>query len=362
MLRQHATRSRLASARWKPTRRCRRPSMMTSSHACKRWRSLPLARRRLSGPRPARSKATLTARLSVSRASSKRSPRLPLATTHPSPMCRRPLSSSRALTDLARAEDLDLLEGRVDDIESTLTDYATVKSSVASFESRLTALESCLTNSGIKSGSTCSAPAVIVPQLSDACTSTNAGALNLRSDGNLQVCFENSWNSVSRPQFVNGFDQFEGPSLTGEGWTQCFGWHNDGSTTCPSYARIRELCGSYSRLLFAGWRTASERSVNQLVRHEAVLDKPFINFLPASMPACCTKTTEFDINKRYSWHLGNPWLLLTKYNNAWSDPGRLWEPGVGLNSASGGHVLSQNGDNAHDVNTWNGDVYFIYVS
>lgn len=160
---------------------------------------------------------------------------------------------------------------------------------------------------------------------------------------------------------VDGFSGFYGPDLSGEGLVQCYGWYNDGATAGASYAEIRARCGAGTRVVFAGHRAGS----TSLIRHEALLAQPFVNWLPPTFPNYGDSGfywSSFDSANNYSWYMGNPWLLLVKKNNGWSDPGRLWEPHAGGGiGADAGHVLSATGNNGLDQASVIGDKYYIYI-
>ncbi|MCH2139325.1 MAG: thrombospondin type 3 repeat-containing protein, partial [Phycisphaerales bacterium] len=143
-----------------------------------------------------------------------------------------------------------------------------------------------------------------------------------------------------------------GPNLSDEGLVQCYGWHNNGVSPSPDLDAVRAACGDAVRITFAGYRHDGT-----FVRHDMSLQQPFVNYLGNGS----LFFREFDASSNYSWHKSNDWLLLVEYNNAWSDPGRLWEPSCnGGTNANNGHVLSQLGNNAHDQRNHLGDRYFIY--
>jgi hypothetical protein len=159
------------------------------------------------------------------------------------------------------------------------------------------------------------------------------------------------------PRVVQGFAGTQGPDLTPEGYSQCYGWANDGATRAPSVAALRQACGAGQDMVFAG-----HRCDGSYVRHNAKLIAPFMDFLAADRQRVWR---DFDIAGQFSWHMSPDWALLTRFNNAWSDPGRLWEPYIGGVAANVGpaygHVLSQTGNDAHDVRLCLGDKYYIYL-
>ena len=145
---------------------------------------------------------------------------------------------------------------------------------------------------------------------------------------------------------------FAGPDLSGEGLTQCYGWHNDGGAVPPTRAQISAACGAGERITFAG-----HRADGSFVRHDMTLRSPFSNYLNNT-----AYFQDFDTGSSYSWRQTSNWILLVSYGNPWSDPGRLWEPGInGQSAATGGHVLSQAGNNANDQQNVTGDKYYIYI-
>ena len=165
-------------------------------------------------------------------------------------------------------------------------------------------------------------------------------------------------STVVAPQMVPGFSGFPGPDLTSEGFSQCYGWKNDGSAAGASWSELRSLCGPSTTLVFAGYRSGS----TTLIRHDVKLGKPFLSYLPASFPGGLTANHSFDAESKYSWQLSAPWILLAASGNGWTDPGRYWEVNVqGGLTADDGHVLSQAGNNAHDQSSYLGDTYFIYI-
>eukprot|EP00050_Salpingoeca_kvevrii_P000230 m.144567 g.144567 ORF g.144567 m.144567 type:complete len:325 (-) comp10065_c0_seq3:474-1448(-) len=271
------------------------------------------------------------------------------------------------MTDAVRKTAFDELSATVGEMQPAVDKIAGLESRMAALEAQMVATNNCL-DSSVREGSTCAAPATLVSTSVTTCSTDNNGQLRATSGGDLEMCFSTSWRKVNAPsRFVAGFDQYEGLDLSSEGWTQCFGWDNDGSTRAPLHARVREMCGDFKRILFAGWRSGASRSLANLIRFDCELSSSFVSFLPDTSSAMATtRWVNFDINKRYSWHVSGAFYLLTSYNNAWSDPGRLWEPCVnGLDydchTAHDGHVLSQSGNQAHDQYPLTGDVYLIYV-
>ncbi len=154
------------------------------------------------------------------------------------------------------------------------------------------------------------------------------------------------------PAAISGLNGDLGPDLSAEGYTQCYGWRNDGSISAPQWEQIRRDCGESRELIFAGYRHDGT-----WVRHEMVLE----NDLNTYLVNASSFVRDFDVERRFSWHTDANWILLVNYNNAWSDPGRLWEPRASGGSGAGdGHVLSQLGDNGNDQTQQLGDRYFIY--
>eukprot|EP00730_Choanoeca_flexa_P004629 TRINITY_DN11753_c0_g1_i2.p2 TRINITY_DN11753_c0_g1~~TRINITY_DN11753_c0_g1_i2.p2 ORF type:complete len:297 (+),score=50.31 TRINITY_DN11753_c0_g1_i2:2000-2890(+) len=161
-------------------------------------------------------------------------------------------------------------------------------------------------------------------------------------------------------RFADGFaNQDSGPDLTSEGWTQCYGFLNNGKSA-PTLSTIKGLCGNHDEVLFAGYRAGS----STLVRHEARLRRPLGEYLlQAPSTAAATPFHDFDLDNRYSWEYSSQWILLTWNRNGWRDPGRLWEPTIepSITTQTAGHVLSQTGNERHDQHTVYGDAYLIYV-
>ncbi len=147
-----------------------------------------------------------------------------------------------------------------------------------------------------------------------------------------------------------------GPDLSAEGYTQCYGWENDGASAAPLLANIRNSCDSgvgVRDVIFAGYRHDGT-----WVRHEMTLRDDLSSYLGGGD----SFVRNFEIDGNYSWHTTDNWLLLVDFDNAWSDPGRLWEPNImGGSGAGDGHVLSQDGSHAHDQSVHTGDRYFIYA-
>lgn len=197
-----------------------------------------------------------------------------------------------------------------------------------------------------------------------ACDAAHAGYVYFDVAGKaFRGCDGEVWKELggngapATPPTVPGFAGYLGPNLSAEGLTQCYGWRNDGAVAGAVYADIRSKCGNSTTVVFAGYRAGS----SALIRHDARLGRPFIDYLPPTFPGL-QYFQVFDADSKYSWYLGNPWLLLVKYGNGWSDPGRLWEPHVmGGTAPADGHVLSQDGSNAHDQHLVTGDTYFIYI-
>lgn len=154
---------------------------------------------------------------------------------------------------------------------------------------------------------------------------------------------------------IPGFNGTMGPDLSDEGLTQCYGWTNDGRAPAPSLATMRVACGVGLRVAFVG-----HRCDGGLVRHDMTLRSPLSEYLIGERRFW----RDFDVDSRYSWHMSGDWALLVRFGNGWSDPGRLWEPYIGGNNgnvgATYGHVLSQNGNQAHDQHRCTGDAYYIY--
>lgn len=160
-------------------------------------------------------------------------------------------------------------------------------------------------------------------------------------------------------RYISGFSGASGPDLAWEGWTQCYGWVNDGTSASPSYASVRTGCGAGKTMLFAGYRSGSPT----LIRHVAELSQRFDTYLPTTIPST-TYFDDFDAQRRYTWAIdpGPTWMLLSIRGTRWADPGRLWEPAVnGTAGATAGHVLSAEGNNANDQQGVTGDRYFIYL-
>ncbi len=158
------------------------------------------------------------------------------------------------------------------------------------------------------------------------------------------------------PRLIPGFTGFMGPDLSDEGYTQCYGWRNDGSTPAPPLARMREDCGAATRVVMAGYRCDGT-----WVRHDMTLPQPLEDYLqPVD-----AYYRDFDVDMRYSFNTSANWLVLNLHGRNWQDPGRLWEPYVGNDpsnvGANYGHVLSQSGNNAHDQSSCTGDQYFVYI-
>ena len=160
------------------------------------------------------------------------------------------------------------------------------------------------------------------------------------------------------PRTIPGFVGALGPDRSYLGFTQCFGWYNNGSTAAISYAAFRTACGSGTTIVFAGQRSG----LGTLIWQEAELSQPFLNYLPATLPVSTFFINSFDIAGRYTFALGAPWILLAVQGNNWSDPGRLWEINLqGGVTAADGHVLSQDGNQANDQYQVTGERYFIYM-
>jgi len=158
------------------------------------------------------------------------------------------------------------------------------------------------------------------------------------------------------PHTIDGFVGHEGPDLSGDGFTQCYGWVNDGVGAAPTLAAMRAACGDAFRVSFAG-----HRCDGTWVRHDALLPEPLSTYLVPE----AHYWREFDIDRRYSFNSDPSWLVLNLYGRNWQDPGRLWEPYIGSDPANRGayygHVLSQSGNNAHDQGNCTGDAYYVYV-
>lgn len=178
-------------------------------------------------------------------------------------------------------------------------------------------------------------------------------------NGEVQVCTGTSWAGIvaRAPRAIDEFSGNLGPDLGKEGYTQCYGWKNDGSHAGLNYEEFRTACGRGVDLVFAGYRAGEPT----LVRHNVRLSTPLEDFLPLPVPSGVTFYHHFDPEGRFTWAFQNSWLLLSVQGNTWSDPGRLWEPNVnGGTSANSGHVLSQYGMNANDQREILGDRYFVY--
>ena len=215
-------------------------------------------------------------------------------------------------------------------------------------------------------------PSIVLPGLDDAPEEPTKGQLYLNDSSNRLFYWDgDAWlrlrvsgggggdddddeeeEEVAR--FIDGFDGAEGPDLSGEGYTQCYGWLNNGQNVAPSLAAMRNSCGRGQSMVFAG-----HRCDGQLVRHDALLIRPFSEFLVGERRFW----REFDVDRRFSWHMSADWALLVRYNNNWSDPGRYWEPYIGGGNnanADRGHVLSPNGNHRHDQSGCVGDSYYLY--
>jgi hypothetical protein len=209
------------------------------------------------------------------------------------------------------------------------------------------------------SGSATASSVVLLPGAPPA--SATAGTLVYDAVDGPKVYDGTSWHNLVRPnRTVASFKGDLGPDLSFEGFTQCYGWANDGARAGAKYADIRTACGAGTTVLFAGHRCGS----GTLVRHLAELGQAFSNFLPTTIPATMTSYDDFDLMKRYTFAVnGNAgWVLLAVRGNRWSDPGRLWQPSTeGDASPFGGHVLSQEGNQEHDQSSCATDRYYIYI-
>lgn len=164
------------------------------------------------------------------------------------------------------------------------------------------------------------------------------------------------------PRTVSGFVGDLGPDLSSEGYTQCFGWSNDGYAPNVGWSGMRTACGAAEDILFAGYRAGGYT----LVRHPAELVAPLLTFLPATLPSVTTYNDYFDMEGKYTFATSPDGWLLGRHGNRWADPGRLWLPchsgTAGCNGWTGyaGHVLSTEGNDAHDQYNYTGDRYFVY--
>jgi hypothetical protein len=159
--------------------------------------------------------------------------------------------------------------------------------------------------------------------------------------------------------------------LSNEGLELCYAWSNDGARA-PTYDYMREACGQYKRILMGGWRCGQTQNPGNLIRFPITFtqNRRFLDVLPATLPTSQRNFGVIDTAGRYSWYLSRPWYLLTRANNGWRDPGRLWEPSASRGRGGGwahrteqpdmGHVLSQNGNQAHDQHRCHGEVYVVY--
>jgi hypothetical protein len=166
----------------------------------------------------------------------------------------------------------------------------------------------------VLAGTALGAPLLRLTPLSAAPQSPAAGAIYFdQTSKQLRIWDGTGWIDLARraDRTVAGFSGTMGPDLSGEGFTQCYGWTNTGSAAPPSYSYTRTNCGGFSSVIFAGYRCGS----STLVRHDLRLGVAFSSFLPSSPPSSTTFYKDVDISRQYSWYVDGAWFLLVKYNN-----------------------------------------------
>lgn len=180
------------------------------------------------------------------------------------------------------------------------------------------------------------------------------------ASGTVKQAQGGTWYTLQRrpARTISGFTGTLGPDLSVEGYTQCYGWKNDGVAAPASYTALRTACGSGTELVFAGFRAGEPT----LVRWDFTLAQPLSSFMPLPQPSTTTFYNTFDVDGRFTWAVDQNWVLLAVNGNTWVDPGRLWEVAVQPSNvlATAGHVLSQLGNQTNDQNLKTGDRYFVY--
>jgi len=86
-----------------------------------------------------------------------------------------------------------------------------------------------------------------------------------------------AFHEVRAPRNIANFNGVLGPDLSYAGYTQCYGWKNDGVTPVPDYAYIRDNGGTSNELNDAiAEHVLSQSGTNTNDQHHVVNDQYFI--------------------------------------------------------------------------------------
>ena len=163
---------------------------------------------------------------------------------------------------------------------------------------------------------------------------------------------------------VVGFEGDLGDDLSGQGWTQCYGWDNVGVTIPPSATDIEVGCGAASELLFAGRLDRSSSSPAELISFPVELPAPLSEYCPfpttdGEQLVVETSTLKLVVHSGVGSDccpVTPTGIVVCAGRSAWS----TWFHFTPVSHTSGGYVLDQSCQRDESAKSLTSDSYYIY--